>query len=1075
MARLSAGAGYQYLLRHTACGDVQRDPTTPLTQYYTASGYPPGSWWGSGLSGLGVPGGATVSEEGMSRLYGQGCHPTTGEPLGRAYPVYRSQAQRIADAVAALPEQMTDPARADAVAAITRVESGRRQRVAVAGFDLTFTAPKSASVLWALADPGVQAAVTDAHRAAVRDALAFLQDRALFTRIGVNSCAQVPTQGMVAALFDHWDTRTGDPNLHTHVVIANKVQGLDGVWRSVDSRALHHAAVAVSELYDNVFADRLTAVLGDELDLAWSWRDRGPRRTLAFELDAVPDVLLGEFSTRSAAIAAAMTDAVAAFQAKHGRSPSRVETTRLRQRLTTATRPAKTLQPLPELMRWWRDRARALCTRAPHRALAFTWESDRSVSAGTAVVRRPVRHEPVGEHDPRPGVERRRPAHRTLRTRLHLPTRCTAPDGIPAAVLETFADASIAAVMQRRSTWTRWNLTAEAARVTRGVRCRTPEERIVLHDQVVAVALTRCVALNDGDRWTVPEGWRRPDGISVFDRPDEDRFTHRIVLDAETRLIAATAALDAPTVDPRTAQAAAAAVQPSRHAGGAPVRLAADQVDAVTGIATSARRIDVLVGPAGTGKTTTLRALRSAWEAEHGPGSVIGLAPSASAAHELGDALGVPCENTAKWLHETTGPGGAQRTAARDELEGRRAASVTTDDHRGVRRADAALHRLDAQDQRWTLRPGTLVIVDEASLAGTLALDQLADQATRAGAKLLLVGDHHQLGAVDAGGAFGLLATTGSAHHLRSLWRFSRRWEAHATRALRDGHPGVIATYDRHGRIHEAGSAQILEDAYTAWQTHVNSGATALLIAADTATVTALNHRAHTDRVTDGHVDDTRTVRLGDGLDAGPGDVVVARRNDRRQLLPGGGHLRNGTRATISATHDDGSVDVTIDGSAAQSRAVLTLSAVYVRNDLELGYATTVHRAQGATVDHAHLLVTPAMTREALYVGLTRGRHSNHAYVSTEPLDGDCDHLPDNAATPGDARDQLVRILGSIGRERSATELLRASTRDRSAAEVDAVRATLGNAPAPYDVGPLSRPPSQKANRRQAPAEGIGR
>ena len=81
--------------------------------------------------------------------------------------------------------------------------------------------------------------------AAVRDALAFLQDRALFTRIGVNSCAQVPTHGMVATLFDHWDTRTGDPNLHTHVVVSNKVQGLDGVWRSLDSRALHHAAVAV--------------------------------------------------------------------------------------------------------------------------------------------------------------------------------------------------------------------------------------------------------------------------------------------------------------------------------------------------------------------------------------------------------------------------------------------------------------------------------------------------------------------------------------------------------------------------------------------------------------------------------------------------------------------------------------------------------------------------------------------------------------------------------------------------------------------------------------------------------------
>ena len=97
-----------------------------------------------------------------------------------------------------------------------------------------------------------------AHRAAVDDTLAYLDATALRNRTGSGGAAQVTTRGMVAAAFDHWDTRTGDPNLHTHVVIANKVQGPDGKWRSVDSRALHHAAVAVSELYDDLLADHLT-------------------------------------------------------------------------------------------------------------------------------------------------------------------------------------------------------------------------------------------------------------------------------------------------------------------------------------------------------------------------------------------------------------------------------------------------------------------------------------------------------------------------------------------------------------------------------------------------------------------------------------------------------------------------------------------------------------------------------------------------------------------------------------------------------------------------------------------------
>jgi len=77
---------------------------------------------------------------------------------------------------------------------------------------------------------------------------------------------------MIAAAFDHFDTRAGDPNLHTHVVIANKVQGPDGGWRSVDGQELYRAAVACSEVYDDIFADQLAA----RLPVSWSWRERDP-------------------------------------------------------------------------------------------------------------------------------------------------------------------------------------------------------------------------------------------------------------------------------------------------------------------------------------------------------------------------------------------------------------------------------------------------------------------------------------------------------------------------------------------------------------------------------------------------------------------------------------------------------------------------------------------------------------------------------------------------------------------------------------------------------------------------------
>lgn len=109
--------------------------------------------------------------------------------------------------------------------------SRRAQRRPVAGFDCIFTVPKSVSVLWALADDGTREVLYDVHRTAFADVLTVVERDVARTRIGTNGVAQVETRGVVAAAFDHWDSRENDPNLHTHVVIANRVQGPDGSHR----------------------------------------------------------------------------------------------------------------------------------------------------------------------------------------------------------------------------------------------------------------------------------------------------------------------------------------------------------------------------------------------------------------------------------------------------------------------------------------------------------------------------------------------------------------------------------------------------------------------------------------------------------------------------------------------------------------------------------------------------------------------------------------------------------------------------------------------------------------------------
>lgn len=1035
VARLSAGAGYQYLIRHTACGDVSRDRATALTSYYAESGYPPGTWWGAGLEGLGpspgaVATGSVVSEEAMARVFGAGHDPVTDRPLGRPYPQFKPRSQHVADAVGRLPESLTVEQHADAVAAIQRAEAGRRPRTAVAGFDLTFTAPKSASVLWALADPATQALISEAHQAAVRDALALVEQRALFTRVGARSSMQVPTRGMVAALFEHWDTRTGDPNLHTHVVIANRVQGLDGQWRTLDSRALHHAVVAVSEVYDNLLGDHLAA----RLPVTWERRDRGPRRTPAFELHGLPDRLLTEFSQRSAQIDQAMIGAVADFRAARGRGPNGVETSRLRQRLTRQIRPPKTARRLSDLIAWWRDRASVITGVSPQQivadALRHRPTSTRSrrtarglvtatVAEVTDAVTAPARHGAAVTEPVTAVADATTPVTDTVTT-----VSTSSASSLSPRQLAALAATTLAGVMERRSTWTRWNVLAEAARATRDLRCTSPAERHALHDQVVEAALAASVSLAAPELFTAPAGLVRGDGVSVFDRPGEDPWTHPLILEAEARLLDALDDTTAPTAE-RAAVTGMAAVRPG---SGGPVTLAADQADAVTAIATSGRRVDVLVGPAGTGKTTTLAALRTAWEAEHGPGTVLGLAPSATAAHELSAALGIGCENTAKWIHESTRPAAVhareRRTSLADFLTAARAAGSSS----GIRRGEAALRALDDRHGRWSMQAGMLVIVDEASLAGTLTLDTLATQAREAGAKLLLVGDHHQLSAVDAGGAFGLLAATPPARELTSLWRFQQRWEADATRRLRHGDPAVADAYEAQGRLHVGGHDEVLDAAYTAWAADLERGEASVLLAADTDTVTRLNQRARHDRITAGHVDTTSEVTAADGTQVGVGDVVLTRRNNRGLLLEDGSHVRNGTRWTVTATHPDGGLTLTTGhGHGGEGDASVRLPAAYVREHVELGYAATIHRAQGVTITHSHVIAAPGLTREALYVAMTRGTARNHAYLPTDGADPDCETGPGTSATEADGPELLARILATSGREKSATETLRAN------------------------------------------------
>ncbi|MDJ1115099.1 MobF family relaxase [Microbacterium dauci] len=934
MRVMSAGDGYKYLLRTVAAGDGDRSLSTPLTRYYAEEGSPRGRWLGAGVAALGgvIVEGDQVSESQLQLLVGLGRNPVTGDPLGLAYPAYKAVAERVAERTATLDSTLGPASRAGAIAQIEAEEAARGTRRAVAGYDFTFSIPKSASVLWAVADAGTQALIADAHHAAVAEVVAFMEREVAATRTGATArngaVAQVDVRGLIATAFDHYDSRAGDPHLHTHVVISNKVQTvLDGKWRSLDGRPMHAATVALSELHEAVFADHLTRAFGVD----WEARDMGRDRNPAWAVAAVPEELVAEFSSRSRHIDAEKNRLIAEYVEKHRRQPSTATIIKLRAQATLTTRPEKQVRSLADLTAEWRGRAgRLLGTDAT------SWA--RGVTANETPL--------------------------LLRA-----------DDIPLDVIAALGQSVVEVVGEKRSSWRRWNLTAEAARQTMGYRFASTVDREAIVALVVDAAEAASLRLTPPELATSPVTFRRPDGTSVFRPKHSTVFSSELLLAAEDRLLDRARTTTGPTAPLAMVERIAGRQD---WKGGT---LGDDQAAALAKIAVSGRIVDVLVGPAGAGKTTAMSALRRAWEHEHGRRSVVGLAPSAVAAQVLADDLGIQTENTAKWW---------QNHLARGE----------------------------------TFRKGQLVIVDEASLAGTLSLDRITHLAAEAGAKVLLVGDYAQLQSVGAGGAFSLLVhDREDAPELVDVHRFTNEWEKTASLGLRHGRVEVIDTYLDHGRIQGGETEAMVDAAYAAWRADRQAGRSTVLVSDSNESVQALNQRARTDLILDGAVDARREVALHDGTRAAVGDTVITRRNDRR-LRAGRGWVRNGDRWTVAEVRDDGSL--TLRRAGQRWGGSVVIPADYAAEHLDLGYAVTSYRAQGITVDTSHVLVDASMTRENLYVALTRGRDANLAYVAIDKPD-DSHHGPhpgDNAEAT--ARSVLYGVLQHVGAELSTHETITA-------------------------------------------------
>jgi conjugative relaxase-like TrwC/TraI family protein len=834
---------------------------------------------------------------------------------------------------------------------------------AVGGFDLTFSPSKSVAVAWALGDRRTRDVIYKCHQRAIADVLAYAERDVFRTRSGTRGCVEEEVLGVVAAKFTHFDSRDADPQLHDHVVVLNRVQATsDGRWRTLDSRGLFASTVMLSELHQGVLSDLLTKELG------WEWRPRARRSSPVpkWEVAGVTSALMDEFSRRTADIVTAKDRLVADFETDHGRSPTDVEVLKLRQTATLATRRAKKGHSLAELTKQWTTRAHPYLDDEP---TAWVHELGNNVVATFA------------------------------------------SGDFTDDILRDLARSSLEVVSSRRPTFSRANIQAEVLRQLQAVRFGQPSERLETAKLATDLALRQALLITTPSLHHTPSFLLRSDGSSKFRSTGHWLYTTTTLLDAEARLLAAGQRRDADVVP-----ISVAATITKRRLPGRTLVLSEDQARCVQSITTSGRALDVLVGPAGTGKSTAMAGLRAVWEREYGPGSVLGLAPSAAAAEVLAEDIGIETDNLSKWLHENR-----QRGQRARELRVLRERART--DRRFRRRSsplprDSITQREDAL-QRWSLRAGQLVVVDEASLASTFALDELVSAASDAGAKVVLAGDWAQLSSIDAGGMFRTLVRDRGeeAATLSDVRRLRVNWEKRASLSIRLGKSSALSSYASHGRITEGSRDDLLDALYAAWKSDCDHGRRSLMLAGDAETVSELNLRVQADRVKSGAVIDVKD--LGGGLMVGVNDLVVTRQNDRR-LVTERGWVKNGDEWRVARVHANGSLSVV----RSKGSGSVCLPSHYVREHVELAYASTAHRAQGRTFDTAHAFVSPTTTREVLYVALTRGADANNLYVDTH-YDPDPDTGHEALATTPSALEVLEAVLRREGADVSATDVIR--------------------------------------------------
>ena len=1028
VATLSKGYDLDYMWRQAG---TEKSAADYYIQASEGGGEPPGRWWGPAAEALGFQRGQVVERGPYDLLLGERKAPD-GTPLGRPPGGGRKAADLYAQLLAAEPHATAERQQE------LRIEAAQQARQSPLYFDLTVSLSKSISIFHAsLGENARQAREGGDQRAeqrwaglltevdqmiyqAVWAGFEYFQRQAGYTRTGSHASrveGRETGQWHEADLaVAHWlqhTSRDGDMQLHVHSQIAHIARTvMDGKWRAPDSYGYNEHIGAVAAVVSQHLEEALTRRFGVE----WVARDDGH----GFEIKGISGEMMRLFSSRRESITQDLRARAAQFEAQYGRKPSQRELAQLAQASNFRTRAAKDgALDFTQLHAGWADK------------LA------RSLGVPLASVAPSVWGEGGGRADAHAGG-------------LEAP-------GLSPLEVTRAAQKAVALAQQEKSAWTRADVVKYLGRVMPRTGMDPAAAAALLEDLAdlaLASEFEQVVCLEAPEVVEVPRSLLRADGRSVYQRHGGVRYAARVQLSMEERMVAqaqtgiapamthehaarmlgasatqletavARRAQDAQagqTQDPN-AQADHAEHAEARaghtpragiQAGHPPRGLRGDQAAVLFAVLTDGRRVSVINAPAGSGKTHVLTEAGRMWAAA-GLGRVIGITPSQSARNTL--AAGVAeCYNSAQFLGHLPGQRGA-----RGPVE---------------------------------LRPGDLVLMDEASMVSNPDLADTISHAAASGAKVILAGDTGQLQAVENGGGMSLLAGVLGYVQLAEPVRFRAEWERAASLRLRTGDVSVLADYDQHGRIKGGDPEQMMDAAAKAYVALTLEGKDTLLMAADHARRQELSRRIRDDLVHLGLVDRGPAVRIADGASASTGDLIVCTKNDHSvEAGEPGRTLANGDLLRVEQVTERGLlVRRALDADPRTGQRRWTDRNFVYRDyrNSELGYAVTDHVAQSRTVHTGLTLITGTEDRQHAYVALSRGTENNKAFVFTvspklaDPAPGlrpapelprydrisaERDGQPARAARTagtGEAVGVLADVLERDGQQLSATETWR--------------------------------------------------